>query len=172
MLEPITERQKSVLIMIIQRELSGGGSYTIKELADVFAMKSANGIQDHVGALRKKGYLEMPNKGKSRSIVVSREFMIQAAQRGIPLINAVTLAAATVEDLIGLKLALEEECSRRDFRLNGLPIRRTTQTHSGGIDYNLRKNSQIQPEYSNTADEGVLLIGGYGHSSFEEEITN
>lgn len=127
MLAPLTERQRSILITIIQRELSGEGYYSVKELADLYGMRSANAMQEHVSALRKKGYLDHHQKGKSRAIVVSRTFMLQAAHRGIALISPETLRAATIEDLIGLRIQLEDECRNRDFNLRGLPIRRTPQ---------------------------------------------
>ncbi|MDK9790035.1 hypothetical protein [Vibrio sp. D431a] len=125
MLSPLTERQRTVLLTIIQRELSGGGYYTIKELAEAFSMKSQNGMQEHVNALRKKGYLESSEKGKSRSIVVDRRVLLMIAQKGSPMIDEFSLKAAALEDLIGLKLAIEHECSKRQFNVAGLSVRRT-----------------------------------------------
>jgi repressor LexA len=65
--ESLTERQKDVLSFIIESVEREGYPPTIREIGDELGIKSTNGVNDHLKALEKKGYLERQT-GKSRAL--------------------------------------------------------------------------------------------------------
>jgi len=63
----LTERQKEALSFIIDYVEETGYPPTIREIGDELGIKSTNGVNDHLKALEKKGYLERQT-GKSRAL--------------------------------------------------------------------------------------------------------
>src|SRR6476620_4759000 len=56
--EPLTDRQKAVLEFISQSIESRGYPPTLREIGEHMGIRSTNGVNDHLKALEKKGYLE------------------------------------------------------------------------------------------------------------------
>ena len=65
--ENLTDRQKAVLAFIIDHIGREGYPPTIREIGDHLGIKSTNGVNDHLKALERKGYLER-QAGKSRAL--------------------------------------------------------------------------------------------------------
>lgn len=63
----LTDRQKSVLQFIIDQIQDTGYPPTIREIGDHLGIKSTNGVNDHLKALEKKGYLKRESS-KSRAL--------------------------------------------------------------------------------------------------------
>lgn len=66
-LDKLTKRQAAVLDFIIDRIDEDGYPPTIREIGDHLGIKSTNGVNDHLKALERKGYLERED-GKSRAL--------------------------------------------------------------------------------------------------------
>src|SRR5215471_5341970 len=65
--EPLTERQKAVLDFISRSIESRGYPPTLREIGEHMGIRSTNGVNDHLKALEKKGYLEREDL-KSRAL--------------------------------------------------------------------------------------------------------
>lgn len=66
-LDQLTDRQATVLEVIAKHIEEVGYPPTIRELGDALGIRSTNGVNDHLKALEKKGYLTRED-GKSRTM--------------------------------------------------------------------------------------------------------
>ena len=69
MSEPLTERQEKILAFIKKSILDQGYPPTIREIGEHFGIRSTNGVNDHLKALERKGYL-LRGELKSRALSV------------------------------------------------------------------------------------------------------
>src|SRR5213595_1668306 len=58
MTEPLTERQEKILAFIKKAILEQGYPPTIREIGEEMGIRSTNGVNDHLKALERKGYLK------------------------------------------------------------------------------------------------------------------
>src|SRR3954466_6934946 len=65
--EPLTDRQRAVLEFISQSIERRGYPPTLREIGEHMGIRSTNGVNDHLKALEKKGYLEREDL-KSRAL--------------------------------------------------------------------------------------------------------
>lgn len=70
---PLTELQGQVITYILQCLDQTGMPPTLREIAAHFEWKAVGSAQDVVNVLRKKGFLQPPNPGKSRQLVPTPE---------------------------------------------------------------------------------------------------
>src|SRR3989449_5274752 len=69
MTEPLTDRQEKILAFIKKSIQEQGYPPTIREIGEHFGIRSTNGVNDHLKALERKGYL-MRGELKSRALSV------------------------------------------------------------------------------------------------------
>jgi repressor LexA len=69
MTEPLTERQEKILAFIKKSIQDQGYPPTIREIGEHFGIRSTNGVNDHLKALERKGYLQR-GELKSRALSV------------------------------------------------------------------------------------------------------
>ena len=69
MTEPLTERQQKILTYIKKSIQEQGYPPTIREIGEAFGIRSTNGVNDHLKALERKGYL-LRGELKSRALSV------------------------------------------------------------------------------------------------------
>src|SRR3989442_1319903 len=69
MTEPLTERQEKILAYIKKSIQEQGYPPTIREIGEHFGIRSTNGVNDHLKALERKGYL-LRGELKSRALSV------------------------------------------------------------------------------------------------------
>jgi repressor LexA len=69
MTEPLTERQERILAFIKKSIQEQGYPPTIREIGEHFGIRSTNGVNDHLKALERKGYL-LRGELKSRALSV------------------------------------------------------------------------------------------------------
>jgi repressor LexA len=67
--EPLTDRQRQVLHFIGESIRSRGYPPTLREIGEQMGIRSTNGVNDHLKALEKKGYLQRQDL-KSRALRV------------------------------------------------------------------------------------------------------
>src|ERR1700694_1225450 len=67
--EPLTERQQKILTFIKHSIQEQGYPPTIREIGEAFGIRSTNGVNDHLKALERKGYL-LRGELKSRALSV------------------------------------------------------------------------------------------------------
>ncbi|ABF92162.1 LexA repressor [Myxococcus xanthus DK 1622] len=70
-MEELTERQREILSFIVKETETRGFPPTIREIGEHMDIRSTNGVNDHLKALERKGYL---NRGEqqSRSLVATK----------------------------------------------------------------------------------------------------
>lgn len=68
-----TERQLQLLRILYDHWYRRAPQPTVRELGDMLGIASPNGVQDHLLALAKKGYLHMPRFGHSRSNTLTQK---------------------------------------------------------------------------------------------------
>src|SRR5947208_6859230 len=69
MSEPLTDRQEKILAFIKKSIQEQGYPPTIREIGEFFGIRSTNGVNDHLKALERKGYL-LRGELKSRALSV------------------------------------------------------------------------------------------------------
>jgi repressor LexA len=69
MSEPLTDRQEKILAFIKKSIQDQGYPPTIREIGEHFGIRSTNGVNDHLKALERKGYL-LRGELKSRALSV------------------------------------------------------------------------------------------------------
>ena len=84
-MEELTERQREILTFIVKETETRGFPPTIREIGEEMDIRSTNGVNDHLKALERKGYL---NRGEqqSRSLVPTKRARMVlglGAQEGI-----------------------------------------------------------------------------------------
>src|SRR5215510_10622196 len=65
--EPLTERQRQVLEFIARSIRERGYPPTLREIGEQMGIRSTNGVNDHLKALERKGYL-LREELKSRAL--------------------------------------------------------------------------------------------------------
>ena len=70
-MEEMTERQKEILNFIVETSDERGFPPTIREIGDQMKISSTNGVNDHLKALERKGYLTRGEQ-QSRSMVATK----------------------------------------------------------------------------------------------------
>ncbi|HZX94418.1 MAG TPA: transcriptional repressor LexA [Myxococcales bacterium] len=139
MTEPLTERQDKILSFIKKSIQDQGYPPTIREIGEHFGIRSTNGVNDHLKALERKGYL-MRGELKSRALSVIEggrsqgpRFAKPSARREltavdggevveIPLLGKVAagepmLAQENITDHVRIDSMLLGESGRRVFAL-------------------------------------------------------
>jgi repressor LexA len=69
--EELTDRQKEILAFIVRTSEDRGFPPTIREIGEEMAIASTNGVNDHLKALERKGYLTRGEQ-QSRSLVPTK----------------------------------------------------------------------------------------------------
>src|SRR3954454_15032242 len=71
LLEELTDRQLQILNFIVKESESRGFPPTIREIGEEMDIRSTNGVNDHLKALERKGYL-LRGEQQSRSLVPTK----------------------------------------------------------------------------------------------------
>lgn len=88
---PLTDRQAEILDFI-RDEMDGRGMPpTIREIGQQFGIRSTKGVEDHLSALERKGFIKR-EKGKSRHIEVADRPDMRGA-RLLPLVGRIAAGA-------------------------------------------------------------------------------
>lgn len=70
-MEELTERQREILTFIVKESENRGFPPTIREIGEHMDIRSTNGVNDHLKALERKGYLTRGEQ-QSRSLVPTK----------------------------------------------------------------------------------------------------
>lgn len=94
MAQGLTKRQEAILRFIIESIQDNGYPPTIAEMGSEFGIASTNGVNDHLVALEKKGYIE--RSSKARGIHVTAKSAVGLYQNDaamLPLVGQVAAGA-------------------------------------------------------------------------------
>jgi SOS-response transcriptional repressor LexA len=61
---PLTDRQRDIYDWITQRFRATGSVPTVREIGKAFGIKSTNGVNDHLLAIERKGWIGWAERGK------------------------------------------------------------------------------------------------------------
>ena len=76
-MKELTDRQKQLLLYIENHSQIQGFPPSIREMADHMGIRSTNGVNDHLKALEKKGYISRGQGPKSRAISIVAKAEVQ-----------------------------------------------------------------------------------------------
>ena len=159
-MDELTERQKEILGFILRESELRGFPPTIREIGEEMDIRSTNGVNDHLKALERKGYLTRGEQ-QSRSLVPTKRarMVLGLGPRkdpnlvDVPLLGRVAagaplLATENVEDSVRIDsfllggsgkevfaLRVKGESMIEDGIYDGdyLFVRKTPQAHAGDI---------------------------------------
>lgn len=97
----LTERQKQILDFVGASYRERGFAPTIREICEQFDIKSTNGVNDHLNALKRKGVLTR-EENRARSLVLTTKGRIICGLARLknrdPLEQAAKLALSALEE--------------------------------------------------------------------------
>lgn len=159
-MEELTDRQKEILSFILRTSEERGFPPTIREIGEEMEIRSTNGVNDHLKALERKGYLTRGDQ-MSRSLVATKRARLvlgmgktrDANMVEVPLLGRVAagaplLATENIEDSVRMDSFLLGGNGREVFalRVKGqsmiddgihdgdyLFVRKTPSAHAGEI---------------------------------------
>jgi repressor LexA len=156
-MEELTERQREILAFIVKETESRGFPPTIREIGEEMDIRSTNGVNDHLKALERKGYL---NRGEqqSRSLVPTKRARLllglgvkkESGMVEVPLLGKVAagaplLAQENAEDSVRIDSFLLGGNGREVFALR---VKGQSMIDDGIFDGDylfVRKTAQAQP---------------------------
>lgn len=127
-MDELTDRQKEILRFIARTTEERGFPPTIREIGGEFNIRSTNGVNDHLKALERKGYLSR-GELKSRALVpttTGRSLLGMGAQRSraieVPVLGRVAagaplLAEENLDDTVQIDPAVLPQAGRDVFAL-------------------------------------------------------
>ncbi len=117
MAKGLTRRQADILAYIIDCIRDNGLPPTIAEVGEEFGITSTNGVNDHLRALEKKGYIERSSKARSIHVTEKAEAGLYKTDVGsLPLLGRIAaghpiLAEENVEGQVIVAAALARDGS-------------------------------------------------------------
>lgn len=114
MAKGLTKRQEAILRFIIESIRDYGYPPTIAEIGEEFGISSTNGVNDHLIALEKKGYIERTSKARGIHVLPKAAAgLYQSEASMIPLVGSVAagqpiLADENIEDYVAVSAALAQ----------------------------------------------------------------
>ena len=117
MAKGLTRRQADILHFIIESIRDDGYPPTIAEIGVNFGISSTNGVNDHLLALEKKGYIERSSKARGIHVTEKAAAGLYRADVGtLPLVGRIAagepiLAEENIEARIPVSASLEKRAS-------------------------------------------------------------
>lgn len=109
---PLSRRQRDMLDIITQSLDEHGRAPTIREIADVMGVASTNGVNDHLNALIKKGYVAL-DSGVARGVRPLRYADARRFMTRKELLDELEELRARLEELESSPLPLRTSAPRR-----------------------------------------------------------
>jgi repressor LexA len=155
--EELTDRQRQILTFIVKETETRGFPPTIREIGEEMNISSTNGVNDHLKALERKGYL---NRGEqqSRSLVPTKRArlvlglgarrdadMVEVPVLGRVAAGAPLLATENIEDSVKIDSFLLGGSGKEVFalRVKGQSMIEAG-IHDGDFIF-VKKSAQAQP---------------------------
>lgn len=160
-MKELTERQRQLLAFIEDHLHTHGFPPSIREMADAMSIRSTNGVNDHLKALQRKGYISRGMGPKSRAISLlarartagkasAREPVLAVPLLGRVAAGAPILAEENVEDTIHLGRSLVKAGQQKLFALR---VRGDSMIAKGILDGDI-----ILVKSQHSADSGQIVV--------------
>ena len=157
-MKDLTDRQRQIFDYIEMCIGRDGYPPTIREIALYMGISSPNGVNDHLKALERKGYLERRDQ-KSRGIHIKRRSASRKKQRPpeavrIPIVGQVAAGTPILaeENLEGF-LAFDPDLIGRHGELFALNVRGDSM-----IDVGIFDGDTVFVRPQSTADNGEIVV--------------
>ncbi len=99
MAKGLTKRQREVLELIVQSIREDGYPPTIAEIGATFGITSTNGVNDHLVALERKGYIERSSKARGIHVTgLAAAGLYQQDAGMLPLVGRVAAGSPVVAE--------------------------------------------------------------------------
>ena len=114
MAKELTKRQRGILDFIIACIRENGYPPTIAEIGEEFGISSTNGVNDHLVALERKGYIERSSKARGIHITEKSAAGLYQNEVGVlPLVGQIAagvplLAEENIEDHVAVSASLAQ----------------------------------------------------------------
>lgn len=124
-MDELTDRQREILRFITKASEERGFPPTIREIGEEMEISSTNGVNDHLKALERKGFLQRTEQ-TSRSLVPTKKARLalgmgkpQSSQNNETILVPVIGKVAAGAPLLAVEEASPEDCVRIDSFLLG-----------------------------------------------------
>jgi repressor LexA len=110
----LTKRQSQILKFIIECIRDNGSPPTIAEIGERFDISSTNGVNDHLVALEKKGYIERSSKARGITVTSKGATNLYQNEAGMaPVVGriaagATNLAEQHIDDYVAVPMKLAD----------------------------------------------------------------
>lgn len=158
-MEQLTERQQQLLRFIENQVEVYGFPPSIREMGEHMGIRSTNGVNDHLKALQRKGYLSRESELKSRAITVlrkpsSRGIVQEEPMLAIPILGRVAAGTPILaeENLEGT-LPVGRSLLRGAAEVFALRVRGESMTGKGILDGDL-----VLVRSQNSAQPGQMVV--------------
>jgi repressor LexA len=159
-MKELTDRQRQLLSFIEDHLHEHGFPPSIREMADHMGIRSTNGVNDHLKALERKGYISREKSLKSRAIsIVASSFPGNRSVDDEPLVSvpilgqvAAGLPVLSEENFEG-NLALGQSLLPRDHKVFALKVRGDSMIEKGILD-----GDTVIVHSQQTADSGQIVV--------------
>ncbi|MBW1872348.1 MAG: transcriptional repressor LexA [Deltaproteobacteria bacterium] len=159
-MKELTDRQRQLLSYIEDHLHAHGFPPSIREMADHMGIRSTNGVNDHLKALERKGYVSRERSLKSRAIsVLASSFPGHRSIDDEPLVSVPILGqvAAGVpvlsEENFEGNLPLGQSLLPRDHKVFALKVRGDSMIEKGILD-----GDTVIVHSQQTADSGQIVV--------------
>ncbi|WP_164018802.1 transcriptional repressor LexA [Pyxidicoccus trucidator] len=162
-MEELTERQREILSFIVKETETRGFPPTIREIGEQMDIRSTNGVNDHLKALERKGYL---NRGEqqSRSLVPTKRARLalglgmkkDAGMVEVPLLGKVAAGAPLLA-----QEHMEDSVKIDSFLLGGMNGREVFALRVKGqsmIDDGIHDGDYLFVKKTPTAQPGEIVV--------------
>ncbi|HUU00851.1 MAG TPA: transcriptional repressor LexA [Myxococcota bacterium] len=140
----LTARQQQLLSFIEEYAIEHGFPPAIREMADHMGISSTNGVNDHLKALERKGYLSREKGLKSRAIRLAAPSRAHPAERDdgaavlVPLLGRVAAGLPVMsEENLDRELLLDRSLLPASGKVFALCVRGDSMTGRGILDGDL-----------------------------------
>lgn len=110
----LTKRQSNILKFIIECIRDNGSPPTIAEIGERFDISSTNGVNDHLVALEKKGYIERTSKARGITVTAKGATNLYQNEAGMaPVVGRIaagtlSLAEQHIDDYVPVPVKLAD----------------------------------------------------------------
>ena len=170
-MDALTERQEELLEYIKDHILTHGYPPSIREMCNHMGIRSTNGVNDHLKALVRKGYISRAGQLKSRAVVpcimpaspaTSRDRLSESDFIAIPILGRVAagtpiLAEQNLEGTVRLERSLVGHSSQPMF---GLKVKGDSMIGKGIFDGDI-----VFVKSQQTADPGQVVVAQLGNEA-------
>lgn len=162
----LTDRQREVLDFIVEVLRESGYPPTVREIASHFGMASAYGVQRHLEALQKKGFLRREAGARAMTLAPSVLQALEHTSGALPMASEAPLSATLVPVLgrvaAGLPITAEQNIDEMlalpDAWINGRGNVYMLRVKGDSMAPGIEDKDLVMVREQATAENGALVV--------------